>query len=263
MRSRDQIRNLEVKHPEFIRKLRRVRWWLSGSAAKSRSRLSELKDRHSGERCFIIGNGPSLNHMDMSFLKDEFTFSLNRGYLYYDRIGGACTYHVAVNTHVLQQWSEEIIALPNMKFIPWGARRSYLGAGNTVFLPGALHPEPPRFSLDPRFDLWAGATVTYVALQLAYFLGFKQVILIGVDHRFKTQGPPHQEVRAGKVDEDHFDPSYFSDGVKWQLPDLATSELAYHLARHTYAMAGRTINDATVDGALKVFPKIEYTSLFS
>jgi hypothetical protein len=30
--------------------------------ATSRSRLLEYRDSHSGQRCFIIGNGPSLRH---------------------------------------------------------------------------------------------------------------------------------------------------------------------------------------------------------
>ena len=45
------------------------------------ARLAELKDKYQGQRAFIIGNGPSLKITDLSKLKEEFTFGLNRIYL--------------------------------------------------------------------------------------------------------------------------------------------------------------------------------------
>ena len=44
----------------------------------------------------IVGNGPSLAGMDLSPLRDEFTFGLNRSYLMFDRIGFNTTFLVAV-----------------------------------------------------------------------------------------------------------------------------------------------------------------------
>jgi len=44
-------------------------------------RLTALKDKHRGERCFIIGNGPSLRNTDLSCLRNEYTFGMNRIYL--------------------------------------------------------------------------------------------------------------------------------------------------------------------------------------
>jgi hypothetical protein len=44
-------------------------------------RLQSLKNVHNGRRAFIIGNGPSLKQTDLSRLKNEFTFGLNRIYL--------------------------------------------------------------------------------------------------------------------------------------------------------------------------------------
>jgi hypothetical protein len=110
--------------------------------------------------------------------------------------------------------------------------------------------------------LWEGATVTYVAMQMAYFMGFEEVILIGVDHNFKETGRPNQTVVSQGADRSHFDARYFGKDFRWQLPDLETSEFAYILAREAYAAAGRRILDATVGGKLDVFPKTTYESLF-
>jgi hypothetical protein len=51
---------------------------------QSMRRLAALKDVHRGERCFIIGNGPSLKKTDLSRLSGEFTFGMNRFYLLFD-----------------------------------------------------------------------------------------------------------------------------------------------------------------------------------
>ena len=99
-------------------------------------------------------------------------------------------------------------------------------------------------------------------MQLAYYMGFQQVILIGVDHNFVTQGPANQEVVSTGQDPNHFSGEYFGKGFHWQLPDLVSSEQAYQLARSTYERAGRQILDATVNGKLNVFPKVSYNSLF-
>jgi hypothetical protein len=57
-------------------------------------------------------------------------------------------------------------------------------------------------------------------------------------------------------------PNYFGKGVRWQLPDLDTSEVGYIMAREAFREAGREIVDATVGGKLTVFPKVDYNSLF-
>jgi hypothetical protein len=105
---------------------------------------------------------------------------------------------------------------------------------------------------------WEGATVTYMAMQLAYHMGFTKVILIGVDHSFASKGPANKLVTAGAPDQNHFDPHYFGPGVKWELPDLEMSEVAYRLARDHFTADGREIVDATVGGNLSVFRKVDY-----
>ena len=226
--------------------------------------LRSYKDRFAGRRCFILGNGPSLRDMDLSPLANEFTFGLNRIYLLFDRLGWKPSFYVAVNKLVLEQCSAEILRqVPGPKFISWDARRWMKGApqapGEVLFLLGR---EGPRFYTDITRGVWQGGTVTFVALQIAYYLGFEQAILVGVDHTYSLTGSPHAVVTSSGEDADHFDPRYFGKGFRWQLPDLAQSEEAYRLARSTYRRAGREILDATVGGRLQVFPKVDYRSLF-
>ena len=240
---------------------REAEWYLSPKRWASVRRLRRFKNKHAGERCFILGNGPSLNKMDLSPLYTEYTFGLNRIYLMFPQLGFPTTYLVSVNPLVTEQCSEEISRLLLPKFLSWTSRKWVQFGPNMIFLRSCQ--SELDFSYDPTRCIHEGATVTYVAMQLAYYMGFQRVILIGVDHSFVTQGAPHKEVMSAGDDPNHFSPQYFGKGFRWQLPDLETSELAYRLARDAYQRDGREIVDATVGGKLDVFPKVAYDSLFA
>jgi hypothetical protein len=226
---------------------------------RSLRELSDYRDRYRGERCVIIGNGPSLREMDLSPLASEFTFGLNRIYLMFDEIGFRTSFLVVVNKYVAEQCGPEIADAGVPTFVSWHARR-HMPAGTAPTYLCTIRR--PGFTHDVRNGLWAGATVTYVALQLAYHMGFQEAVLIGVDHSFATTGTPNALVVSAGDDPNHFDPAYFGKGFRWQLPDLDTSEIAYEMARRAFASAGRRIVDATVDGKLQIFPKVSYAELF-
>lgn len=220
----------------------------------STRRLYSWRDRHRGETCVILGNGPSLNKTDWNLIENVFTFGLNRIYLAFDDMGFETSVLVSVNQLVIEQCRDELLELPLPKFFSWRAKDELPLAQDIVFLQSV---RGPKFSTNPVLEgVWEGATVTYVAMQLAYWMGFKRVVLIGVDHYFETNGPAHETVVSEGSDPNHFHPEYFGEGFRWQLPDLETSEVAYRLARREFEVNGRDIVDATIGGALTVFPKM-------
>jgi hypothetical protein len=262
----------QVINPARYALLRAAQWpaaTLHPLRRDSIRRLAAFKDIHHGKRAFIIGNGPSLKNTDLSFLRDEYTFGMNRIYLLFPGLGFQTSYYLAINTLVVEQCAEDIRALNMPKFLSWRSHPAYQAAGNNrpENDEGAIYLHTtytgPKFARDARGRLWEGATVTYVALQMAFYMGFEQVILVGVDHSFSAQGKPNTTVTSQGEDRDHFDGAYFGKGFRWQLPDLETSEKGYHIARQAYESAGRQVLDATIGGKLQVFPKIEYASLFS
>lgn len=227
---------------------------------QSLSELEKYRHAYNGQRCFIIGNGPSLRQTDMSLLKNEYTFGLNRIYLLFPELGFHTSFLVSVNDLVLGQSAEEMKALSLPKFITWRARQWFADDPQAIFLDTDYTGEE-NFSADAARRIYEGFTVTYVALQLAFFMGFQQVILIGVDHNFTTQGKANQAIVSQGDDPNHFAPNYFGKGYTWQLPDLEGSERAYRLAHEAYTRAGRSVVDATVGGKLTIFPKVDYTQL--
>jgi hypothetical protein len=222
--------------------------------------LARFEELHRGQRCFIIGNGPSLKHMDLSPLQKEITFGMNRIYLMFPELGFQSTYFLTVNSLVIEQCAQDIRALPMPKFLSWRSRNLIQPSPEMYFLHTTY--SGPGFTGDARKRIWEGATVTNVALQLAFFMGFEQAILIGVDHNYSAQGKPNTTVVSQGADADHFHAGYFGKGFRWQLPDLETSERGYLMARQAYQEAGRQVLDATLNGKLTIFPKVDFNSLF-
>jgi hypothetical protein len=227
-------------------------------------RLTALKDIHKGKRAFVIANGPSLKQTDMSRLKNEFTFGMNRIYLMFPELGFSTTYLTVVNDLVIEQTANDLAALKLPKFLAWRSRHHFPNNLPIPQLPTFLYTSytGPHFSSDVRGRVWEGATVTNVTLQLAFHMGFQQIILIGVDHNYSTTGKPNTTVTSQGDDPNHFSPAYFGKGFRWQLPDLETSEVGYTMVRDAYQKAGREVLDATIGGKLTIFPKVNYESLF-
>lgn len=263
--------------------LQRAREWPSATfhplRRESIARLAALKDAHKGQRCFIIGNGPSLKITNIQQLKNEYTFGMNRIYLAFPEWGFPTTYLVSVNSLVIEQCAADFLNLKIPTFFSWRSHKFFNKTANQQISKPAnqqisesantqspifLHTTytGPKFAADATGRLWEGATVTYVCLQLAFHMGFDTVILIGVDHSFATQGKPNTTIVSPGDDPNHFDAQYFGKGFRWQLPDLDTSEVGYWMAKKAYEDAGRQVLDATVGGKLAVFEKVGYETLF-
>ncbi|MBK8428160.1 MAG: hypothetical protein IPL27_20335 [Lewinellaceae bacterium] len=88
-------------------------------------RLTALKDIHKGKRAFIIGNGPSLKQTDLTKLKNEFTFGMNRFYVFFPELGFTTSYFCSINDLVIEQFSDDILALPMPTFLAWRSHRHF------------------------------------------------------------------------------------------------------------------------------------------
>jgi hypothetical protein len=78
---------------------------------ESVKRLAALKNIHKGKRAFIIGNGPSLKQTDLSKLKNEITFGMNRIYLAFPEFGFSTSYLCVTNDLVIEQFVNDFLAM--------------------------------------------------------------------------------------------------------------------------------------------------------
>ena len=202
--------------------------------------MKEYKDKHTGETCIIIGNGPSLKFVPNHFLDKYPTFGSNRVYLKY-----IPKYYVCVNPLVIEQNRDDIEILDSVKFIRGGMLKS----GYQLKTSGGR-----TFSKTPDVWIYEGYTVTFVSMELAFYMGFSIVLLVGIDHRYKYDGKPNLANKMTHDDPNHFDPDYFKNQW-WNNPDLEQSERSYRMAKLEYEKAGRKIINLTSDTALDIFEK--------
>lgn len=224
------------------------------------SPLTRFQNIHAGQRAVIVCNGPSLNQMDLSFLRNEIVFGMNKIHLGLDRFGFYPRYLVAVNDRVIAQETAALQAMTCVKFVTHRAA-PLLPANPLTFHINTSHELRRRFYRDITYGVSEGHTVTHACLQIARYTGFDTVVIIGMDHRFKDQGVPNAVEHMEGPDPNHFSPSYFA-GKDWEAPNLAQSELSYQAARDVYQNEGRQIIDATVDGACTIFEKADYRQVF-
>lgn len=249
----------ETLNPYFVAGrmvLFRLLWDLRPMAWISRRRVKRWKDRYKDGRAVILCNGPSLNHVDFNALQRAgvFTFGLNKINLLFSRTDFRPSVIVAVNPLVIEQNASFFNTTVLPLFLDGGAAKHikyrenihFLHTGNSVL---------GKFARDCAMSINQGFTVTYVAMQLAFHMGFSRLALVGCDHSFAAKGPANKTVVSGKTDPDHFDPHYFSNGMKWQLPDLVYSEFHYRIAKDVFEQAGRRIFNCTAGGRLEVFER--------
>ena len=227
--------------------------------------------RHAGQRCFILGGGPSLKLIDPSPLKNEVTFAVNGIFLIYDWLGFKPSYYVVEDFLVYADRWAEIRARVRAStcFFPEHFRHPAFTRGNHHYFRALYDFDPgagfPNFSLNAARILWIGGTVTYICLQLALYMGFKEVYLVGMDHNYHR--PQHVQ-SVGDVwtshgdDPNHFHPDYFGAGYRWHDPQVDRMETAYRKARDVYAAHDATVFNATRGGHLEVFARVDYASLF-
>ncbi len=240
-----------------------------------RPKLRALRERFMGaKRCFLIGNGPSLNVTDLSMLKNEVTFAVNGFFLKAGDLDWKPTFYVVEDHLVAEDRAKWINDFKGpIKFFP-----SYLGymfekSDDTVFYnhrPRKSYPHGFDFSLEADKITYTGCTVTFSMMQIAAYLGFQEIYLIGVDASYDIP----KDVQEGKDygvgvldmksdDPNHFDPDYFGKGFRWHDPQVEKMVEAYAEARRVLeTLTNQRIYNAGIGGKLEVFDRVAFRSLF-
>ncbi|WP_286755082.1 6-hydroxymethylpterin diphosphokinase MptE-like protein [Roseivirga sp. UBA838] len=239
-----------------------------------KKKILSLKNKFEGERCFIVGNGPSLNKLDLGKLKDEYSFGFN-GIFYKTKDDGFIpTFYMVEDTAFLNDNIQEVNAYKaNYKFFPSLYKRKVKRDNCTYFfnMNRSFYEESSEFFEFPQFSpnvaqrAFCGQSVTMISLQFAYFMGFKEVYLIGMDFSYTI--PKEDSIKGNKItsagdDINHFHKDYFGKGKVWHDPKLHNVLKYYKLAKTVYENDGRSIFNATAGGKLEVFPRLDYDTLF-
>lgn len=229
----------------------------------------DAKDSCKGQRVFLLGCGPSLNSVDLTKLEGQKVMGVNGTALI---SGLELDYFVSVSNFFWKSHEDELKALKCRRFIPHFLREYLESESPTVWLNtiadseySTLNVEKPwKFSLEPQRHIFLGGTVIFVCLQILYYLGYEEVIVLGLDHDY---GIDRDAItKEGKfVDSDklsaHFTKDYYRKGEQVHI-DIHGMERAYELAQEAFEADGRRILNASPGTKLETFKKVEFDSLF-
>lgn len=208
---------------------------------------------HKDDSCFIVATGPSLRKEDLYELSKHniVTFSCNRMILQMESLEWEPNYYVLSDITATRYAFENVKKHQEIKaFISDSAWFDKLDACKNVeqyHLDFFDDANATCFSDNGEF-MYAGKTVTYVMLQLAVYMGFKKIYLLGVDCNY---------VRGGQN-------NYFGSKTEADYIDHETEKMlqAYKSAKQYADSHGIKIYNATRGGMLEVFERVDFDSLF-
>lgn len=236
--------------------------------------VSKYKDIHKGESCFIIGNGPSLEIQDLEKIKEMASFSSNRINLLLDETDWTPYYYTFIDAKIAENFFQDVYNMKKREMFVvvtdagYPFLKNHLSC-NCIFLRSYHEHEEigvPKFSTDLSEKIHTHGTVTYVNIQLAIYMGFKNIYLIGVDNNYainkKEDG--NIEINNELIGKDHFNDKYYNsiEDVKHTPNNVYAMTQAYLSAKKHCESRGVNIFNATRGGKLEIFTRVSFDDLF-
>ena len=239
-------------------------------------RNSELVNKHKGDRCFIIANGPSLGSQDLSLLKTEITFTVNGFWKHPVVKEWQPTYHSVIDKafftdeeKIKEFWKNITSNIPSSTFfIP--LLRGYEANRKHLFTPfdqtyyiATSGPPSPKIDLTKLMQGFQSCSA--IALALAIYMGCNPIYLIGFDHDYLAYRGIDHHFYSGPIVRDHkhgvvplTELSSFESEIKSML------KLWSNYKSLSIAAAKKNIQifNATEGGYLDLFERRSYSSLF-
>lgn len=218
-------------------------------------KISKYKNIHKGRRCFIVATGPSLRIDDLEKIRanGDISMSMNRIYNIFDRTSWRPDYYVIEDQKMIEDLAPTIAQLElKTKFVSenprsyWEQQEAESSIAYKMIMQNCLS-DRIGFSLNPDRIMYNGYSVTYICLQLAVYMGFSEIYLIGVDFNYSS------DIYA---ESNHF------EGYQGHYKDIRLNPIepermkrAYRKARLVSEAKNIHILNATRGGKLEIFPR--------
>lgn len=231
--------------------------------SKDAKALTIFKNAYKGKRCFIIGNGPSLNIADLESLKGEVTFGCNRIFRLYDKTEWRPDFWVCVEEKTLSDISMEIqfISRESTCFVSLHGNKLGVKKNDSIFYIFNHQPfylrkfkkrESIKFSTDICHSTEAGETVVYNAIQIAVYMGFEDIYLLGIDHNYSQSIDEKGKLIINREIKD-----YFGDvkTTTYNVQNKNIADAAYRTAKMFAESHNIRIINCTRGGKLEAFER--------
>lgn len=167
-------------------------------------KIKKLHNKYAGKRCFILCTGPSLTISDINLLRDEYTFGMNSICLLYDKTDFRPTFYGCIDEGVWLKLHENILK--------YDTKSTTLFIGNRQTKHDKLRShwyEIPINVAYHTYDRWFKGkfwckfsdnaykgvydlySVTHFLIQIAVYMGFSRIYLLGADCTFPKNGKIH------------------------------------------------------------------------
>ncbi|MGM0582628.1 MAG: 6-hydroxymethylpterin diphosphokinase MptE-like protein [Bacteroidota bacterium] len=239
--------------------------------------LEKFKNKFVGERVFIVGNGPSLKETNLDLIEDEYSFGMNRIANIYEDTEWRPSFFICTSINVKdKEWRKDIlntIELGVTSFI-WDELDSYFPDTSNIYRLNCENPYTDTFN--PPVSWWSDDITSYVtkygtsmivALQIAVYMGFDDIYILGADLGFKSSFLQKIFYKIGldsighRFDKNHFFGSYGTPGLS---PELLNKKMisAHQLALKATEDQNVNIYNATKGGELEIYKRVRYEDLF-
>ena len=226
---------------------------------EDRKKILSLKNMYQGKRCFVVGNGPSLTAEDLEYIKDEISFASNRIYNVFNQTSWRPNFYVCVDPIQLCENRKEILELKDSnKFI---SCRSDLQDEKTirindrrVYIVNPYKDYSVNFSENVEKLVYTHSTVLYTILQIAIYMGFSEIILLGVDHKYKIMTDSNNKlITDNDVKKNHFTAQKESnDNIVY---DANGANHDYYAVKRVAEKKNISVLNATRGGYLEIFER--------
>ena len=197
--------------------------------------------------CLVVGNGPSLADVGNDILYRFDTFGCNQCQAKFDP-----TYYVYVDPAMIKRPKRRLIddinAMTSQKYI----LKDFAYCISESIPLTIIHKQ--GFSFDPLKNVYAYFSVSTVMLQLAYYMGYRQIGLVGMDHHWHT---PRGAREWHYIDEDnnHYCKDYYAGVIDaWRAPRIDLLDNWHEMAKEIFDANDCEVVNLTPGSALKVYP---------
>ncbi len=220
------------------------------------TQIKKFYQKHRGKRIFIVATGPSLliEDLDKLYSNQELSISVNYIFKAFDKTKWRPTYYGVSDPNIVSKWKKEILQMEcSGKFISdvaWDFSSEEVEANMYRYhMYDIPYKDKPCFSEDFSRGTYAAPTVTYVVgMQLAAYMGAREIYLLGVDCNYVKGSCNNHFVKEKEAD----NYAHNEDGMI----------TAYMAAREYAEQHGIKIYNATRGGKLQVFERVDFDMLF-
>lgn len=232
--------------------------------------IKEFHLKHKDSRCFIIGNGPSLQIEDLETIYNNKDISFGSNYIFkcFEKTNWRPNYYFCTDASGIESCFG---GMKGLKYISENCEQIFLRyveqlksykerIENISFINSVYSSSEDNFdfSSDCSKDVIIGYTVTYVMIQMAVYMGFSKIYLLGMDHSFSRERTKDGQFIECKK-QDH---SQILDCGQVNYFEIDKTTLAYMAARKYAETHGVRIYNATRGGKLEVFERFNFDKLF-